>query len=110
MLLKQKVLNTSTRQRRSLIAMLLGAAAALFGAAGDIKFVEVASGFTGITHIAAMRDGTSRFYVAEHAGVVKELNGDQTRVVLDIRDRVWQRPKPCCDEQGLLGLTFPLGQ
>jgi len=58
-------------------------------------------------------DGTGRFLIAEHRGVIQLWVPSQPdtplRVVLDIQDRVWQNSSPCCAEQGLIGMTLPPG-
>lgn len=101
---------------RKLRLLLLFLPASLLLAADDstLEFVPVASGFSGPTQIAAFRDGTGRFLISEHRGTIQLWDPtraeDGPKLILDIRDRVWQRPRPCCDEQGLLGLTFPPGQ
>ena len=79
--------------------------------AQDLVLTKVASGLKGPTQIASFRDGTGRMLIAEHSGTVREVDPATgiSRTFLDIRERVWIRPVPCCDEQGLLGLTFPLG-
>ncbi len=47
-------------------------------------------------------DGTGRGFVVEQAGKIVALDGDDTSVFLDIRDRVNDRG----EEEGLLGLAF----
>lgn len=70
----------------------------------------VAEGLTAPTAIASPRDGSGRIFVAEHGGTVKAfVPGEPVSQVLDIKDRVWQRDRFCCDERGLLGITFPPG-
>lgn len=88
------------------VAVFCGCLAA---APGGLKFVQVLSGIRQITNIEPIRDGSRRMYLSQHSGVIQEWNGESTRVFLDIRDRVFQREFDCCEEQGLLGFTFPMG-
>lgn len=70
----------------------------------------VAEGLTAPTAIASPRDGSGRLFAAEHGGTVSAfLPGEPVKEVLDIKDRVWQRDRFCCDERGLLAITFPPG-
>ncbi len=78
--------------------------------AGDFAAVPVGTGFSGPTGIASANDGSGRLFVAEHSGKVRALNPDgSSSVFLDLSGRVWQRREFCCDERGLVGITFPPG-
>jgi glucose/arabinose dehydrogenase len=79
--------------------------------ASDFQAVRVGSGFIAPTNIASSRDGSGRLFITEHGGTIRVLNPGSAEPApfLDITERVWQREGFCCDERGLLGITFPPG-
>ncbi len=85
-------------------------AAGVLAFAADYAAVKVGAGFTAPTNIASARDGSGRLFVSEHGGTVRILTPTgEVQPFLDITDRVYQRSTFCCDEQGLLSVTFPPG-
>lgn len=72
--------------------------------------IEAGAGFLAPTSIASPRDGSGRLFVAEHGGSIQILEPDGSLTpFLDITERVFARLDFCCNEQGLLGITFPPG-
>lgn len=74
--------------------------------AQQLQFQTVATGLPNPTDIQAPRDGSGRLFVALQNGTIRIVR-DGTLLAapfLDIGSRV-----SCCNERGLLGLTFPPG-
>ena len=91
-------------------ASLFVAIFAVAAHAEDYAVRTVGEGFTAPTVIVSAFDGTGRLFIGEHGGTIRSLDADGTvSLFLDISARVFPRVDFCCNEQGLLGLTFPPG-
>lgn len=95
---------------------LIATAGLAFGqqANSALHLTMVSEGFSDPTQIVSPRDHSDRMLVVEQAGTIRAFSLDSGAIYpepfLDIRSRVFQRPVACCDEEGLLGLAFPLDE